>query len=81
MIKQTLGSLMAAILFATGASEPSAATAAINPPEASAFARRPAISSVSISPDGNHILAIVSLDGKKRVLAMWKADELRSAPQ
>lgn len=80
MIKQTLGSLMAAILFATGASEPSAATAAINPPEASAFARRPAISSVSISPDGNHILAIVSLDGKKRVLAMWKADELRSAP-
>lgn len=31
MIKQTLGSLMAAILFAIGASEPSAATAAINP--------------------------------------------------
>lgn len=80
MTKQLLGSFMAAILLATGAPAPSAATTAINPPEASAFARRPAITGVSISPDGKHILGVISPDGKRRVLAIWKADDLRSAP-
>lgn len=78
MTSQLLGGLVAAVLLATGASAPSAA--ATNPPEASAFARRPAISSVSISPNGEHIVAVISADGKRRALAIWKADDLRSAP-
>lgn len=58
----------------------STADATVSAPPASAFARRPAISSVSISADGRHIVAIVSPDGKRRVLAIWKTDALREAP-
>lgn len=79
MKKQVLSGVLAAVMLA-GAAPASATIAADSPPPASAFARRPAISSVSISPDGRHIVAIISPDGKRRVMAVWKADDLRSAP-
>src|SRR5690606_5795076 len=50
------------------------------PPPASAFAREPAMSSVTISPDGRHIAAIISRDGETRILAIWQADRLDQSP-
>lgn len=57
-----------------------AAAEAVVAPEASAFARRPAISSVSVSPDGRHIVAVISPDGKRRVMAVWKTADMKAAP-
>ncbi len=50
------------------------------PPPASAWAREPAMSSVTISPDGRHIAAIISRDGETRILAVWRTDALDQAP-
>lgn len=50
------------------------------PPSAGAFARIPAIASVSLSPDGEHLAAIVSLDGESPVLAIWRTDALDQPP-
>lgn len=50
------------------------------PPSAEAFARIAAISSVSISPDGRHVAAVVSLDGAVSAVAIWRTDALDSAP-
>lgn len=50
------------------------------PPDATAFARRPAISGVSISRDGKHVAAVISQDGQNRVVAVWKSEDLRAAP-
>lgn len=53
---------------------------AATPPLATAFARRPAISGVSISRDGKHVAAVVSQDGETRIVAVWQSDNLRAAP-
>lgn len=53
---------------------------AVTPPPATAFARRPAMSGVSISRDGKHIAGVISQDGQTRVVAVWKTDDLRAAP-
>lgn len=50
------------------------------PPPATAFARRAAISSVSLSPDGRHVMGITSSDGKQRVLSIWQTEDLTKAP-
>src|SRR5690606_35312421 len=63
-----------------GAAPASVAAETVSAPEASAFARRPAISSVSISPDGRHIVAVISPDGKRRVMAVWKTADMKAAP-
>lgn len=49
-------------------------------PEARAFAREPAISSVSLSPDGRHIAAVVSPDGETRHVSIWRTDALEEGP-
>lgn len=69
------------ILFAPGLI-PSAAVAqtAATPPPASAFAREPAIASADLSPDGRHIAAVVSTDGERRVVSIWRADALTEPP-
>lgn len=80
----TVWGLLFGALSAGCLSEASAAVLtahqAYQPPSAEAFARRPAISSVSISPDGQHVVGILSSDGASRVVAVWKADDLQSAP-
>lgn len=58
----------------------SAAQNAAPPPSAEAFARRPAIASVDVSPDGKHVVAVISPDGKKRVVALWSTDDMEKAP-
>jgi dipeptidyl aminopeptidase/acylaminoacyl peptidase len=45
-----------------------------------AFGREPAIASVDISPDGKHIVAVVSPDGRSRHIAIWSADDLSQPP-
>lgn len=76
MIVRTLVAAAAAVILAAGPSQGWAQS----PPPASAFAREPAMSSTTISPDGKHVAAIISRDGESRLLAIWKADALDEAP-
>jgi hypothetical protein len=79
MIKYNI--LVSFVIALCGASAPGLAFAeAGTAPPASAFARRPAIGSVSFSPDGRHLVAVISPDGVRRMMAIWKADDLKSAP-
>lgn len=50
------------------------------PPPASAWAREPAMSAVTLSPDGRHMAAIVSPDGRQRVIAVWDTSNLSAEP-
>jgi dipeptidyl aminopeptidase/acylaminoacyl peptidase len=50
------------------------------PPPAEAFARVPALDSVSLSPDGKHLAAVVSPDGAKTLVAIWKTDAMDQPP-
>lgn len=65
-------------VLSTGSVGP--ATAQQQQPSAEAFARRPAIASVSMSPDGRHVAAVVSPDGEGRYVSIWRADALEAAP-
>lgn len=38
------------------------------------------MSSVTISPDGNHVAAIISRDGETRILAIWRTEALDQSP-
>ena len=66
------------LLVAPGATAQTAAAAA--PPAAASFARKPAITSVDLSPDGRHIAAVVSPDGARRMVSIWRADALTEPP-
>jgi len=44
------------------------------------FTRAPAISDVSVSPDGKHIVALVSPDGMSEIISVWNTDNLAAAP-
>lgn len=57
-----------------------AGSAAAEPPSADAFAREPVIRSVTLSPDGKHIAALVSNDGYNSVLSIWKTEAMDQAP-
>jgi dipeptidyl aminopeptidase/acylaminoacyl peptidase len=57
---------------------PTIASAA--PPSAEVFARRPAISNLSLSPDGKHIVAITSPDGEATFVSVWRTDALDKPP-
>lgn len=65
------------LLVAPGAT---AQTTAAAPPAAASFARKPAITSVDLSPDGRHIAAVVSPDGARRMVSIWRADALTEPP-
>ncbi len=54
--------------------------AAAAPPSARDFARAPAVSDVSISPDGKHIVALTSPDGDRMDISVWRTDSLQTAP-
>lgn len=70
--------------FSAGATSVSTTSAAVKAdvvsPAASAFARKPAISGVSVSPDGRHIVAVTSADGVRRTVTIWKVSDLRAPP-
>ncbi|TFW12511.1 S9 family peptidase [Brevundimonas intermedia] len=67
-----IGSVQSAAAIATSAEA--------SVPTAEAFARRPAIGSVDVSPDGKHVVAVISPDGKKRVVAIWDTADMEKAP-
>ena len=50
------------------------------PPPASAWAREAAMASVTLSPDGRHMAAIVSPDGRQRAIAIWDTSNLSAEP-
>jgi dipeptidyl aminopeptidase/acylaminoacyl peptidase len=60
------------------AATPLQATAA--PPSAADFARRPAIQSVVLAPDGKHLAAVTSRDGEETLIAVWRTDALDKPP-
>ena len=59
---------------------PLAVQAAPAPPAAKDFTAAPAISNVSISPDGKHLVALRSLDGVKTIISVWSTDNLAAPP-
>lgn len=49
-------------------------------PTAEAFAREAAMTSASLSPDGEHLAALVSVNGAAHVLMIWTTDRLDAPP-
>src|SRR5690606_32791607 len=78
--KLMLAATTAAALALSGPALPAAAQSAPTPPDAMAFAREPAITSVTLSPDGRHMAAIISPDGQRRALAIWRTDRMDQEP-
>ena len=72
-------SALAAVAVAIPAA-PAVAQPAVTPPPAMAWAREPAMASVTISPDGRHMAAIVSPDGRQRAIAVWDTSNLGAEP-
>ena len=70
---------MAAVLalaLSTGLSGAPAIARASEPPSAFALVRAPAISNVSVSPDGKHLAALTSADGNTITISVWSTDDL-----
>ncbi|CAN5438627.1 S9 family peptidase [soil metagenome] len=61
-----------ALSFTAGA----ALARAGDPPSAMALVRAPAISNVSIAPDGKHLVALTSSDGTNVNISVWSTDDL-----
>ena len=49
-------------------------------PTAKDLTRAPAISDVSVSPDGEHLAALTSKDGETVYVSVWKTDALGAPP-
>lgn len=77
-----------AVLGLTAAAPGLAQTPAAAPPSAGAiqlptaddFSRQEAIAGVTLSPDGKHIAAVVSPDGVKAYISIWRTDAMDRAP-
>ena len=65
----------AAVLALTFSGAPAIARAG-DPPSAFALVRAPAISNVSIAPDGKHLAALTSADGNVVTISVWNTDDL-----
>jgi dienelactone hydrolase len=74
-----LAALAAVLGLSLAAGSPSA-SAAPTPPSAADFARLPLISDVSISPDGQHVVALTSPDGQNEVISIWSTSALNQKP-
>ncbi|QUD89922.1 S9 family peptidase [Phenylobacterium montanum] len=59
---------------------PVAKTVPAGPPSASDFTREPVIWDVSISPDGQHIVALTSPDGVTPIISVWRTDQPNAKP-
>ncbi|MDR3509190.1 MAG: prolyl oligopeptidase family serine peptidase [Caulobacteraceae bacterium] len=68
------------LVAAAAATAAPAAHAAPSPPAAIAFAAEPAIKDVGISPDGAHIVAVTSPDGKTPYISVWKTSNPIAPP-
>jgi hypothetical protein len=74
-------SRIAAVLLAVCAALAFAAPAAAAPPSAAVFGKLPAVSSMSLSPDGKLIAGIVSPNGRDTYVAVWKTDAPSEPPK
>ena len=74
LIRLWLASLAAFALAAP------ATLAAPTPPSVADLTRAPAMSNVSVSPDGKHIVALVSPDGVSQIISVWNMDALNQKP-
>lgn len=79
IIMSVLGFAFAAPSLARQAATP-ATTAGAAPPSAEDFGREPAIRGMSIAPDGKHIAAITSPDGKTPYVTIWRTDQPDKPP-
>ena len=73
-------SILSVLAVATCALFAPLALAAPALPAIKDFTRAPAISQVSVSPDGKHIVALVSPDGVSEIISVWTTDKLTAAP-
>lgn len=71
--------LLSAILAGAGLACVSNARAA-DPIPVAAFAREPSIQSATLSPDGGHLAALTSSDGRSVVISIWDTSDLTRAP-
>ncbi|MND63689.1 Prolyl tripeptidyl peptidase precursor [compost metagenome] len=53
---------------------------AADPIPVAALAKEPAIQSATLSPDGSHLAALTSLDGKSVTVSIWDTSDLTKAP-
>ena len=67
-------------LIAVAAAVSIASPALAGAPSAKDFARLPALTSLSISPDGQRIAGISSPDGEHTIIKVWKTDALDQPP-
>jgi len=75
-VRSILTSLLAAAVLTAAPLVAAAPTL----PTAKDFAGAAAISDVSVSPDGKHIVALRSLDGSKVIISVWSTDNLTAPP-
>jgi dipeptidyl aminopeptidase/acylaminoacyl peptidase len=76
------GAALAALIACAASAQPAppAASGAPRIPTASDFGRLPAISSVTLSPDGKHIAAITTPDGVTGFISVWSTDAMDQKP-
>ena len=79
VVLAVLGLSFAAPSLARQAAAPATAAGAA-PPSAEDFGREAAIRGVNIAPDGKHIAAITSPDGKTAYVTIWRTDQPGSKP-
>lgn len=77
VVLATASSVLAAAAPLTATAQ---TAAGITPPPATAWAREPAIASVDVAPDGKHVVAVISPDGVRRVVAIWDATAMEKPP-
>lgn len=79
MLKTLLAASLAAGALAISALSP--AFAQPKPPTPAEWAKRPALTSVSISPDGKHLAGVSSADGEKTIISVWDMDNMSTPPK
>lgn len=80
---RSIGGLVAVLLFVAApvTAQPASPASTSLPPSAADFGREPAISGLTISPDGQHIAAVTSPDGVNTVVSIWRADQPNQPPK
>lgn len=79
MLRTLLAATFAAGALATFVLSP--ASAQPKPPTSAEWAKRPALTSVSISPDGKHLAGVSSPDGEKTIVSVWNMDNMSEPPK
>jgi dipeptidyl aminopeptidase/acylaminoacyl peptidase len=81
MLTTVISRAAAVVLAACASFALIAAPAAAAPPSAEAFANRPTVNGLELSPDGKHIAGVVSPDGKQTFVAVWRTDAPSEPPK